>query len=267
MSESKKARVARIIRADIEAGRLRDGEVLPATQNLAEKFEVSAFTISSAMDLLEDQGLVVSHVGSRRTVQAPQVMPPRPPKRPQLVLVGGYAGSGKTETGRVIARATGWPILDKDTISRPLVEALLAELGSTPHDRESRTYLDHVRPMEYEALTAALAENLEVGVSLIATAPFTVEMSDQAWMNRTRAQVAEAGGDLTVLWVRTDIPTMLTYLRRRGAARDTAKLAEWKTYSASLDIDFTPQGDHIVIDNSAGARPLSEQVAAVLGTQ
>ena len=37
--------------------------------------------------------------------------------------------------------STGWPMLDKDTMTRPVVEAALEITGQPPNDRESETYL------------------------------------------------------------------------------------------------------------------------------
>jgi dephospho-CoA kinase len=39
-----------------------------------------------------------------------------------MVVVAGYPGSGKTECGKFISSKTGWPLLDKDTLTRPLVD-------------------------------------------------------------------------------------------------------------------------------------------------
>lgn len=63
-----------------------------------------------------------------------------------LILVAGYAGSGKSEAGKLLAAATGWAMLDKDTISRPMTERLLTALGGDPDDRHSSSYLEQVRP-------------------------------------------------------------------------------------------------------------------------
>lgn len=43
---------------------------------------------------------------------------------PTLLLIGGYAGCGKTELAGALARAMRWALLDKDTLTRPLLEAL-----------------------------------------------------------------------------------------------------------------------------------------------
>src|SRR5690242_10605940 len=63
--------VARNLRNDIEAGVLRHGEALPSTRELAERWGVSVFTISEAMKLLTDEGLIISKSRSKRVVHAP----------------------------------------------------------------------------------------------------------------------------------------------------------------------------------------------------
>jgi DNA-binding transcriptional regulator YhcF (GntR family) len=136
-------RVARAIRADIHAGRLRHGQVLKSTRELAQEWGTSVHTISEAMRLLMDDGLVVSKSRSQRAVYAPDQEQAAGEvhrlERPVVLLIGGYAGSGKSELARMVARETGWAILDKDTLTRPVVEAALEVLGVSPHDRESET--------------------------------------------------------------------------------------------------------------------------------
>jgi len=258
-------RVARDLRNDIEAGILRDGESLPSTRALAEKWGVSIFTVNEAMKLLVAEGLVESQSRSRRIVRSSVKAPGRRlTTEPQAFLIGGYAGSGKTELGRILARLTRWPILDKDTTTRPVVETALEVRGLPPFDRESETYLSAIRPREYEALLETALENAECGVSTFVTAPFLREFRDRAWIERTRTQFRACGVNLSLVWVDCDGPTMQTYLRRRGAARDSAKLADWDAYLASIDLDFRPPVDHAVIYNSTSSEPLQVQAQQLL---
>ena len=87
------------------------------------------------------------------------------------VLVGGYAGSGKSLFSRILANHTHWTLLDKDTLTSPLAEATLEALGRPSHDRKSAVYLSKVRPREYEVLTDTLMENLRHGASVICRCP------------------------------------------------------------------------------------------------
>src|SRR5262249_62290760 len=129
------------------------------------------------MKLLTSEGLIVSKPRAGRVVHAPDQVHRNevPPSTPHVLLIGGYAGSGKTELGRVLIRETGWPMLDKDTLTRPVAEVALEVLGQSPNDRESEVYLSKIRPREYEALMAAAHENVECGNSAIVTAPFLRE--------------------------------------------------------------------------------------------
>lgn len=267
-AEALHQQVARHVRNDIAAGVLRDGDVLASTRDLAERWGVSVFTITEAMKHLVDEGLIVSKSRSKRVVRAPEQARQTDVRlrNPHVILIAGYAGSGKTELGRILARETGWPVLDKDTITRPVVEAALEALGESPHDRESEAYLTTIRPREYEALAAAATQNIECGNSAIVTAPFIREFTDPAWLSRTQASHAAMNATTTFVWVYCDVPTMHTYLRRRGAARDNAKLADWPAYADTLDTAFRPSVPHVVIDNCTSSLPLQAQAKELLGT-
>ncbi|MGC4771988.1 GntR family transcriptional regulator [Micromonospora sp. DT44] len=254
--------IAQAIRNDIQAGRFAHGRQLPGTRALADSWKTSVATINRAMSILADEGLVINRARSSRIVNNPEGAASKAGSR--VILIGGYAGSGKTELGRIIAREAGWAILDKDTTTRPVVEAALERLGQSPHDRESETYLTVIRPAEYEALLAAMTENLQCGSSVIVTAPFIAELQDKAWCDRLAATVAAHNGKLQVVWVRCDAETMQMYIRRRGAARDDYKLGNWAEYVSRLDLAFEPKISHAIVDNSAGAKPLQEQAAELL---
>jgi DNA-binding transcriptional regulator YhcF (GntR family) len=261
-------RVARAIRADIQAGRLRHSQVLPSTRELASEWGTSVHTISEAMRLLMEDGLVVSKSRSQRAVHAPDQDETRGEvqrlEKPVALLIGGYAGSGKSELARMVSRETGWAVIDKDTITRPVVEATLEILGVSPHDRESDVYLSKVRPREYEAVAAAIEEQLECGNSAIASAPFIREFTDMSWIHRLQASCTALNAQVILVWVRCDPVSMHTYIRRRGAARDAAKLADWEGYLSHLDLAFQPPTEHVIIENSLASEPLQAQAARLV---
>jgi predicted kinase len=235
---------------------------------LAEEWGVSAKTINAALAPLVTEGLVLSRDRAGRTVNAPwQEDTPVviKPKQPQVVLIGGYAGSGKTELGRMIVRETGWGMFDKDSTTRAVVEAALRALGQPPSDRESDTYLNIIRPAEYTALMDAMAENVACGASVIVTAPFIRELSDPGWLSQVKSRCEELSAMLNVVWVTCDAESMRGYIKHRGARRDDWKLANWESYLSSIDLDFRPPVDHIVIDNSHGStQTLHDQVKELI---
>ena len=181
-----------------------------------------------------------------------------------LVLVGGFAGSGKTEFARFLAAVTGWTILDKDTLTRALVEQLLLAHGSDVNDRHTSFYVEHVRPFEYRCLLDATTENLRCGVSTVATAPFAREFTDRDWFRRLQNRCAAQGARLSVVWMQCDEVSMRDYIAYRGAARDSWKLNKWPDYLATIDCKFAPPFEHHAVDNRLNAAvALADQARTV----
>lgn len=260
--------VARHIETAIAAGTYRHGERLPSTRDLAREWDTSPFTINEAMALLIKKELVVSKSRTSRIVNAPDQATRAARteiEKPQVLFVGGYAGSGKTELGRILARLTKWGMFDKDTITRPVVEAALSTMGLSVNDRESEEYLSKVRPREYEALEASIVENLECANSVIATAPFLREFKDDAWLSRMKARIEGFGATMSIAWVYCDVDTMHFYLRARGAARDAKKLEGWPEYLSEIDVAFRPSVPHFIINNSTSVTtPLQTQAVDLI---
>lgn len=257
---------SRALRTDIEAGRYRHGEKLATTRELAKTYGTSVATVSRALKELAREQLVVVRPSIGAFVNLPGATATASDARGPLTItvVGGYAGSGKTEVGLIVARLTGWALLDKDPMTRSLAEALLVALGQSKDDRQSETYLTMVRPAEYDALREVMLQNVQAGVSVILNAPFLRELGNEAWCQRLQADADALGARLRVIWVRTDLESMRIYLDRRGAARDTHKLENWPTYSAGVNLEFAPRLPHVIVDNSIQDPPLQKQVENVL---
>jgi transcriptional regulator with XRE-family HTH domain/predicted kinase len=188
-----------------------------------------------------------------RVAEAHRALTDQEGSRPALVVVGGYAGCGKTDFGQLLAGLTGWPLLDKDLLTRPLVENLLAAIGEDPNDRQSAAYLANVRPVEYRCLLNATYAQLEVGNSCIVTAPFLRELPDRRWLQRLNRGCAHRNVEIIPVWVDADPESMYEYLQRRDAARDSWKLNNWDTYAAGLNPHLRPAVPHLVIDNARHA--------------
>ncbi|MEV3875048.1 AAA family ATPase [Streptomyces sp. NPDC049906] len=188
------------------------------------------------------------------------------PNRPSLVLVGGYAGSGKSEFARFLSRLTGWPVLDKDPLTRPLAERLLIALGSDLDDRHSDLYRGQVRPLEYQCLLEAAYANVDCAISTVVTAPFVAELTDERWLQRLVNRCEARGVSVSPIWIHCDIETMHEYMGFRSAARDSWKLRHWEEYVSTLDTGLRPVVPHLVVDNRLGAAiSLTDQVRQVFG--
>ncbi|MEO3875331.1 AAA family ATPase [Nonomuraea sp. B12E4] len=176
----------------------------------------------------------------------------RSSSKPSLTLVAGYAGSGKTEFSRFLSEITGWALIDKDTLTRPLVERLLVSLGGDPDDRHTELYLSEVRPLEYRCLMETAFDNLNAGTSAILSAPFVAELADPDWMSHLTNRCAAGGIEVAVVWVRCDAASMRKHIELRGDPRDAWKLENWDAYASALNTETAPSTVHIVVDNRLG---------------
>ncbi len=70
---------------------------------------------------------------------------------------------------------------------------------------------------------------------------------------------------MRLVWVRSDAATLSRRLAARGSGRDTAKLADFAGFTASMRLGAEPAVPHATIDNRQSApEPLAAQVAALL---
>ncbi|MGI5165581.1 AAA family ATPase [Spirillospora sp. CA-253888] len=183
---------------------------------------------------------------------------------PVLVLVGGYAGSGKTEFARFLSDLTGWAVLDKDALTRRMTERLLISLGGDPHDRHTDFYRAEVRPHEYRCLMSAAHGNIDCGVSMILAAPFITELHTPGWLDRLTHRCQGRGVEVAAVWINSDLGTMHEYIETRDAPRDHWKLSHWDHYASTLTED-PPPGVTATIDNRLGAAvSLADQTRTTL---
>lgn len=188
-------------------------------------------------------------------------------RRSLLLLIGGFAGSGKSEFARFLSHLTRWPLLDKDPLTRPFVERLLTALGCDPDDRHSDTYKTEVRPLEYGCLMEAVLANVEGGISTVATAPFVAEMTRHSWMQELSDRCAAHQVDVVPVWLDCDADSMREHITVRAAARDAWKLSNWETYVQGLDLALRPAVPHLRVDNRHGsAIAAADRVRYALGT-
>ncbi|MEM8913096.1 MAG: AAA family ATPase [Planctomycetota bacterium] len=143
--------------------------------------------------------------------------------RPELHLVTGAAGVGKSTFGRSLARKHKAVLLDSDTVTEPVVRAGLTAAGMAPTDRDSPTYKQHFRDAVYECLFSTAADNLP-HASVVIVGPFTRELTDPDWPEHLR----ERFGIVPTIWnLVCDDVVRRSRIERRGNPRDQSKLVDW----------------------------------------
>ena len=164
---------------------------------------------------------------------------------PVLVIVNGYAASGKTTLARALSRELRWPLVTKDVIK----EQLFDRLGATDYQDSKRLGVAAI-----EVMFMMAGELLAVGTSAIIESPLIPSYDDA----RVRALERETDC-LTVQVVLTGDPDVLFERYRTRAERgerhpshfDHDRLADMH---AMLHAPFEPlavSGETLTFDTSS----------------
>ena len=154
---------------------------------------------------------------------------------PRLIFFTGHAGTGKTTLSkRAVPRLherTGenFAFLDKDTVYGGYSARMMQLLTGDPDDRDSPTFLQHLREPEYHGLLQTTRENLEIGVNVVVCAPFSREIKDGRLFDPD-ALGMPAGTRIAVVWLTLAEDEARRRIEARGHRRDRYKLAHWDEY-------------------------------------
>ena len=178
-------------------------------------------------------------------------------------IVAGAPGAGKSTVADLLA-ATLDPVpavLDKDTMYGSFVAATLAAAGRDPGEREGSWYDRNVKVHEYGGMTATARQIRALGCPVLLVGPFTAQVHDLARWHEWTGQLG--GGDVRLVWVRTDERTLRRRLTERDSGRDAGKLADFPAFTARMRLGAAPAAPHLVIDNRLDApASLEIQIAA-----
>jgi predicted kinase len=153
---------------------------------------------------------------------------------PQVFIVIGPAGSGKTTIAQQTAEKHQAAYLDKDRVSGRFVEFALTASGHDPTDRESNDYYRaNLLPLEYETLMDVAGVNLRLGRSVVLDAPFGAYFDDPGYLTRAVNDFHWPSPEITVIRVRVPQDVLRSRLIKRALERDNWKLAHWDDYWAT----------------------------------
>ncbi|WP_428851475.1 AAA family ATPase [Imbroritus primus] len=186
---------------------------------------------------------------------------------PRLIFFCGHAGTGKTTIakhliGPLIGRTgESFCLLDKDTLYGRYSAAVMGALTGDPNDRDSPTYLQHLRDPEYQGLLDTARENLALGINVIVIGPLSREIRDHRLSDRQWLGIDDTI-DLHIVWVHLPEDIARTRIEQRGNPNDAYKLAHWEDYRQRR---FMPEAadypELIMFDNTS---PTEDERLALL---
>lgn len=113
----------------------------------------------------------------------------------QIILVAGHNSQARATVSQVIARENRWPLLDVDTLSAPLVDALSSALQETCREAI-------VAPAQLDALIATMWAQVDSDIdAVVLSAPFVEQLADPDWLNELNYDLGLRGYEATVVYL------------------------------------------------------------------
>ncbi|TAK90151.1 MAG: ATP-binding protein [Burkholderiaceae bacterium] len=188
----------------------------------------------------------------------------------KLIFFCGHAGSGKTTTAKRVLKllrarqSDSFAFLDKDTLYGEYSCAVMGLLTGDPNDRDSPTYLNHLRQPEYDGLLHTAREQLEFGTHTFVIGPLSRELKSRDLFDRTYLKI-DSDVDIRVVWVHISEELAHQRIAQRADHRDAYKLKHWEDYRTRRFFpDPVEYPELIYFDNTAPSNEDFTQLATTL---
>ena len=162
-------------------------------------------------------------------------------KNIKFIIIAGFAGSGKTTLGKILAKKLNYTFIDKDTIANNFTNLLLNSKNENIKSRESDFYISNIMPLEYKACINVCLENLELGNSVVLAAPMIKFISNIDKFNDLieLKKLQKMNVDTNVIWISHNPELEFKRIKERNSTRDFNKIKDWNKYLNSI-INIVP---------------------------
>lgn len=169
--------------------------------------------------------------------------------KPLLIIFAGKAGTGKSTLASFAAQALSIPYIDYDTACQPFLRAIEEKIGLGDCDRYG-FYRVWRKPC-YDTVMDLIEENIRLGISVIASAPFSEEIRNEGYPEILRERF---GKDFSLLlcYMAPDEDTHYQMVSERGSIRDEDFLCDRKRFSETLCSERPAWADQYVLYLDSG---------------
>ena len=169
--------------------------------------------------------------------------------RPLLILFAGKAGTGKSTLASFISESFSLPYIDYDTACQSFLEEIEKRVGLGSGDRYE--FYRVWRDASYETVVNLISENLSLGVSIVASAPFSREIKEKDFPERLKDRVSK-DFDILLVYMAPDERTHISMVRERGSKRDEDFLYDEKRFSETLNAERPVWDDKCILYLDSG---------------
>jgi predicted kinase len=157
----------------------------------------------------------------------------------RLIVTTGISGSGKSTLSRQLARIFSIPYLDYDTLTEPFLHRLHSHYD---HDLPYAQFCSKWRAESYAVFWNTIAELLQGGVCVIASAPCTQELRTKDFISQYKKRHNLSKVEVINIHLIPTIERLHAQIIGRNLGRDHAHQANWETFKESIQVN-RPQWD------------------------
>ncbi len=182
-----------------------------------------------------------SNIMSQSNIQAEQ--------KPDLIILAGRAGSGKTYLARELAKNLTYAFVDKDTITGSFTDFITSSYAANASANQAslESARKQIETIEYQTTFKVCKDLLESQKKVILAIPFTNQIDDWFKWTALRNSVGiKPDTRVQFIWVDQDIEQEKENILTRGEERDRDKIKNWDNYIESVK-DIVPADEYKAI--------------------